>query len=62
MRPERRDFMKCGALSVLGLAGERALESVPFALNSSMSSHLSDRSADNDLSVIVAETNTREPL
>jgi dienelactone hydrolase len=52
MRPERRDFMKCGALSVLGLAGERALESVPFTLNSSRSSHLSDRSADNNLSVI----------
>ena len=33
MHPERRDFMKCGALSVLGLAGERALEAVPFAPN-----------------------------
>jgi len=52
MHPERRDFMKCGALSVLGLAGERTLESVPFSLNLSMSSHLSDLSADNDLSVI----------
>ncbi len=52
MRPERRDFMKCGALSVLGLAGERALEAVPFAPNIAMPSRLSDRSAGRDLSVI----------
>jgi len=52
MRQERRDFMKCGALSALGLAGKRGLESFPFVFNSSMSPHLSDRSADNELSVI----------
>jgi hypothetical protein len=52
MRPERRDFMKRGALSVLGLAGEHALEAVPFALNKAMPSQLSDRSAGGDLSVI----------
>jgi hypothetical protein len=52
MRPERRDFMKCGALSVLGLAGERALEAVPFGPKMAMPSRLSDRSADGDLSVI----------
>jgi hypothetical protein len=52
MRPERRDFMKCGALSVLGLAGERALEAVPFAPHIAMPSHLSDPSPDKDLSVI----------
>ena len=44
--------MKCGALSALGLAGKRGLESFPFVFNSSMSPHLSDRSADNELSVI----------
>jgi dienelactone hydrolase len=52
MRQERRDFMKCSALSVLGLAGERALEAVPFARNQPMPTVASDRSRDSGLSVI----------
>ena len=44
--------MKCGALSVLGLAGERALEAVPFGPKMAMPSRLGDRSAGGDLSVI----------
>jgi len=52
MRQERRDFIKCGALSVLGLAGERALEDVPFGRNHPIPAVISDRSADGDLSVI----------
>ncbi len=46
--------MKCGALSVLGLAGERALEAVPFGRNQLMPAHglVGDGSADGDLSVI----------
>jgi dienelactone hydrolase len=43
--------MKCGALSVLGLAGERALEAVPFR-NEPTLAVVSDRSVDMDLSVI----------
>jgi len=44
--------MKCGALSVLGLAGERALEAVLFAPDIAMPSRLSDPSTGGDLSVI----------
>jgi hypothetical protein len=44
--------MKCGAFSVLGFAGERALEAVPFAANIAMPSQLRDRPAARDLSVI----------
>jgi hypothetical protein len=43
--------MKCGALSVLGLAGERALEAIPFR-NEPTLAVVSDRSVDRDLSVI----------
>jgi len=43
--------MKSGALSVLGLAGERALEAVSFR-NQPTPLVLSDRSVDRDLSVI----------
>ena len=52
MRQERRDFIKCGALSVVGLAGERALEAIPFGLNQPMPAVVSDRSVNGDLSVI----------
>jgi hypothetical protein len=43
--------MKYGALSVLGLAGERALEAVPFR-NEPTLTVVSDRSVDRGLSVI----------
>ena len=52
MRQERRDFIKCGALSVVGLAGERALDAVQFGRHPSMAAVVSDRSANRDLSVI----------
>ncbi len=52
MRQERRDFIKSGALSALGLAGERALQAVPFVHNEFMSAVASDRSVAKDLSVI----------
>ena len=51
MHQERRDFMKCGALSVLGLAGERVMGAVSFP-NQPMLAVASDRSVDRDLSVI----------
>ena len=44
--------MKCGALSVLGLAGERVLEVVPFAPNLSMPPLPIVQSRGGDLSVI----------
>jgi dienelactone hydrolase len=44
--------MKCGALSVLGLAGERALEAVSLNPYQSLLPALNDPSADSDLSVI----------
>jgi hypothetical protein len=40
------------ALSVVGLAGKRALEAVPFPVDIAMPSQLSDRPAGRDLSVI----------
>jgi len=43
--------MKCGALSVLGLAGERVMGAVSFP-NQPMLAVASDRSVDRDLSVI----------
>src|SRR5215831_7313853 len=52
MRQQRREFIKYGAFSVLGLAGERALEAVPFGPNQPIPSLISDRFADGDLSVI----------
>jgi dienelactone hydrolase len=52
MRQERRDFMKCGAFSVLSLAGERALEAVPFGPNQPILAGLNDRPVDRDFSVI----------
>jgi dienelactone hydrolase len=52
MRPQRRDFMKCGALSVVGLAGERLLEAVPFAPDLSMPPHPSGQYVGGDRSVI----------
>jgi dienelactone hydrolase len=54
MRQERRDFMKCGALSVLSLAGERASEVVPFGRQQPMTPVESHQSADTHLSVIGA--------
>jgi hypothetical protein len=44
--------MKCGALSVLGLAGVRALEAVPFDHHQLMGAGISDRSTDKGPSVI----------
>jgi dienelactone hydrolase len=44
--------MKCGALSVLGLAGVRALEAVPFDHHQLMAAGMSDRSTNKGLSVI----------
>lgn len=44
--------MKCGALSLVGLAGERAFEAVPFAPNVAMSPHPIGEAAATDLSVI----------
>lgn len=44
--------MKCGALSVVGLAGERLLEAVPFAPDLSMPPHPSGQYVGGDLSVI----------
>jgi len=52
MRQERRDFIKCGALSVVGLAGERAIEGVKFGIHQPMPVVVSDRSVNRDLSVI----------
>jgi len=52
MHPQRRDFIKCGALSVVGLAGERLLEAVPFAADLSMPPHPSGQYVGGDLSVI----------
>jgi dienelactone hydrolase len=52
MHPQRRDFMKCGALSVVGLAGERLLEAVPFVPDLSMPPHPSGQYGGGDLSVI----------
>ena len=51
MHPQRRDFIKCGALSVVGLAGERLLEAVPFAADLSMPPHPSGQYVGGDLSV-----------
>src|SRR5262249_41635891 len=42
----------CGAFSVLGLAGERTLEAVPFGPNQPIPSLMSNRFADGDLSGI----------
>ena len=44
--------MKCGALSVLGLAGERALEAVSLNPYQSILPALNEATADSDLSVI----------
>ena len=44
--------MKCGAVSVLGLAGVRALEAVPFDHHQFMAAGMSDRSTNKGLSVI----------
>jgi dienelactone hydrolase len=52
MRQERRDFMKCGAFSVLGLAGEKAFDAVTFGSNQPMSALVSEGSAVSNLSVI----------
>src|SRR5437016_575459 len=52
MRRKRRDFMKCGAFSVLGLAGERALESCSLWPNQPTLAGLNDRSIETDFSVI----------
>jgi dienelactone hydrolase len=52
MRQERRDFIKYGAFSVLGLAGERMLEALPFGDDQPIPTVIGDRSADGDLSVI----------
>src|SRR5689334_10592365 len=52
MRQERRDFVKCGALSVLGLAGGRALEAVPFNYHQLTAAVASDERIDKDSSVI----------
>jgi dienelactone hydrolase len=52
MHPQRRDFIKCGALSVVGLAGERLLEAVAFAPDLSMPPHPSPQYVGGDRSVI----------
>jgi len=44
--------MKCGAVSVLGLAGVRALEGVPFDHHQLMGAGISDRSTNKGPSVI----------
>jgi len=52
MRQERRDFLKCSALSVLSLAGEGALEAFPFDPNQPIPKVVSGRALGSDLSVI----------
>jgi hypothetical protein len=54
--------MKCGALSVLGLAGVRALEAVPFDHHQLMGAGISDRSTNKGPSVIGTYGVDRERL
>jgi dienelactone hydrolase len=52
MHQQRRDFMKCGALSVLGFAGERSLEGLSSALDQPIALVANDQSVEGGHSVI----------
>jgi dienelactone hydrolase len=52
MHQKRRDFLKCGALSVVGFARERSFGALPFDFNQPISAIASEQTADRDVSVI----------